>query len=79
MTAILNSDSPAEEDLHNLALAIEADPDSNFVVVAATVQGDHELRKAAGRLTATATPLTSTQPATSACSSRTGRVKIPNR
>jgi hypothetical protein len=53
MTAILNNSSPAEEDLHNLALAIDADPDSNFAVVAATVQGDHELRKAAGRLTAT--------------------------
>nr|WP_173160771.1 hypothetical protein [Arthrobacter sp. 68b] len=56
MTAILNSDSPAEEDLHNLALAIDADLDSNFVVVAATVQGDHELRKAAGRLAATDHP-----------------------
>jgi hypothetical protein len=52
MTAILNSDSPAEEDLHDLAQAIEVDPDSNFVVVAATVQGDHELRIAADRLTA---------------------------
>lgn len=52
MTAILNSDSPAEEDLHHLAQAIEVDPNSNFVVVAATVQGDQELRIAADSLTA---------------------------
>lgn len=50
MTAILNSDVPAEEDLQSLATALGVDPDGNFVVVASTVQGDHDLRKAADRL-----------------------------
>jgi hypothetical protein len=52
MTAILNSDVPAEEDLQSLASALGVDPAGNFIVVATTVQGDHDLRKAADRLTA---------------------------
>jgi hypothetical protein len=52
MTAILNSDVPAEEDLQSLASALGVDAAGNFIVVATTVQGDRDLRKAADRLTA---------------------------
>lgn len=52
MTAILNSDVPTEEDLQSLASALGVDAAGNFVVVATTVQGDRDLRKAADRLTA---------------------------
>jgi hypothetical protein len=52
MTAILNSDVPAEEDLQSLASALGVDTAGNFIVVATTVQGDRDLRKAADRLTA---------------------------
>jgi hypothetical protein len=52
MTAILNSDVPAEEDLQSLASALGVDPAGHFILLATTVQGDHDLRKAADRLTA---------------------------
>ncbi|WP_217376166.1 PucR family transcriptional regulator [Paenarthrobacter ureafaciens] len=52
MTAILNNDVPAEEDLQSLASALGVDAAGNFIVVATAVQGDRDLRKAGDRLTA---------------------------
>jgi hypothetical protein len=52
MTAILNSEVPDTEELHNLGRALGVDVESYFVVVATRVQHDNELNKVAGHLRA---------------------------